>query len=122
MKRSLVYRFIFFICILATVVTPGATFAKPFTMGVIGEEPAEDIRKILPLATYLGKQLQKEGFTQGKVLVAKSMNEMASMLRDGKVDLHFDSYARTLALGRLIGSKPVLRRWKKGVVEKWAEY
>ncbi len=117
MKRSLVYRFIFFMCTFSTVGTPGTILAKPFTLGVIGEEPAEDIRKTLPLATYLGKQLQQEGFTQGKVLVAKSMNEMASMLRDGKVDLHFDSYARTLALGRLIGSKPVLRRWKRGVAE-----
>jgi len=83
MKRSFVYRFIFLMCIFSTVVTPEMTLAKPFTVGVIGEEPAEDIRKTLPLATYLGKQLQQEGFTQGKVLVAKSMNEMASMLRDG---------------------------------------
>jgi phosphonate transport system substrate-binding protein len=71
----------------------------------------------LPLATYLGNQLQKEGFSQGKVFVAKSMNEMISVLREGKVDLHFDSYARTLAVNRLTGSKPFLRRWKKGIAE-----
>lgn len=102
---------------IVTLLGPSVTSAKTFTVGVIGEEPAGDIRKTLPLATYLGKQLAAEGITQGKVFVAKSMNEMASMLREGKVDLNFDSYARTLALNRLAGSKAILRRWKKGVAE-----
>jgi phosphonate transport system substrate-binding protein len=116
MKRPLLDGFVCLLFIL-TVLTPDAPSAKPFTLGLIGEEPAEDMRKILPLSNYLGSQLQKDGFSQGKVFIAKSMNEMASVLREGKVDLHFDSYARTLALSRLAGSKPLLRRWKKGVAE-----
>jgi phosphonate transport system substrate-binding protein len=117
MKVSLkIYRLFFFAFLLA-ILGSGTALAKPFTVAVIGEEPAEDIKKTFPLAGYLSKQLESDGFTQGKVLVAKSMNEMASLLREGKVDLHFDSYARTLALNRLAGSKPILRRWKKGVAE-----
>jgi phosphonate transport system substrate-binding protein len=116
MKRLLLFRLIFLLSIL-TVLPPAPASAKTFTLGVIGEEPAEDIRKTLPLAIYLGNQLQKEGFSQGKVFVAKSMNEMISVLREGKVDLHFDNYARTLAVNRLTGSKPFLRRWKKGIAE-----
>ena len=116
MRSPTIYRSLFLITILA-LLGPDTISAKTFTVGVIGEEPAEDIRKTLPLATYLAKQLQKEGFTQGKVFVAKSMTEMAAVLREGKVDLHFDSYARSLALNRLVGSKPFLRRWKKGVAE-----
>jgi len=117
MKHALIlFRFVFLFAMLS-VVAPSATSAETVTLGVIGEEPAEDIRKTLPMATYLGKQLAAEGITQGKVFVAKSMNEMASMLREGKVDMNFDSYARTLALNRLAGSKAILRCWKKGVAE-----
>lgn len=96
---------------------PATAFSNNLTLGLIGEEPTEDMRKILPLAQYLGKQLEKEGITQGKVLIARSMNEMSFLLREGKVDLNFESYGRTLALNRLSGSKPLLRRWKKGVAE-----
>jgi phosphonate transport system substrate-binding protein len=102
---------------IVILLVPTVATAGTITLGVIGEEPAEDIKKTLPLAVYLSKQLAAEGITQGKVFVAKSMNEMASMLRDGKVDLSFDSYARTLALSRLTGSRAILRRWKKGVAE-----
>ena len=45
------------------------------------------------------------------------MSEVAALLRQSKLDLHFDSYARALGLSRLSGSKPILRRWKKGVAE-----
>src|SRR5919198_5888883 len=117
MKRSLTtYRSVFLFVIL-TVLGPSATSAKTFTVSVISEAPADDIRKTLPLATYLGKQLQKDGFEQGKVVLAQSATEIASLLGEGKVDLHFDSFARSLALSRLAGSKPFLRRWKKGVAE-----
>jgi phosphonate transport system substrate-binding protein len=42
---------------------------------------------------------------------------MASLLRDGKVDLHIDSPFPALAVSRLSGSRFLLRRWKKGVAE-----
>jgi phosphonate transport system substrate-binding protein len=111
-----VCRLFFAFMILATVGVRAAP-AATITLSVMGEEPAEDMRKILPLASYLNKQLSADGTTQGKVIVAKTLSEIATMLRGGKIDLHFDSYARTLALSRLAGSKPILRRWKRGVAE-----
>jgi phosphonate transport system substrate-binding protein len=113
---SKIYLTLFFLAVLVLSGTVRAS-AKALTVGLIGEEPAEDIRKTLPLATYLARQLQKDGFDQGKVFIAKDMNEMASLLREGKVDLDFDNSARALALSRLSGSKPFLRRWKKGIAE-----
>jgi phosphonate transport system substrate-binding protein len=113
---STTYRSLVLLIVLALTGARAAS-AKTFNLGLMGQEPAEDIRKLLPLANYLGKQLEKEGFTEGKIVVAKTMNEVATLLREGKVDLHFDSYARTLALSRLSGSTPILRRWKKGVAE-----
>jgi len=52
-KHVILRGFVLSFFILA-ILTPAATSAKPFTLGLIGEEPAEDIRKILPLSNYLG--------------------------------------------------------------------
>jgi phosphonate transport system substrate-binding protein len=91
--------------------------AHAITLGLIGNYPAHDIKVFLPLAKYLTQELRDEGVTEGKVLVAQDIAELAGFLREGKIDLHIDSYVRALALTRLVGSRPLLRRWKKGVAE-----
>jgi len=91
--------------------------ADAITLGLIGNSPASDIKLFLPLAKYLSRELRAEGVTEGKVLVTRDVTELAGFLREGKVDLHIDSYVRALALNQLVGSRPLLRRWKKGVAE-----
>ena len=115
MKRLLVAALLF--AVLA-VLGNGIASARTFIVGVIlvGTN-RRGHQKNFTVANYLAKQLGKEGFIEAKVVVAKTMNEMASLLRDSKVDLHFDSYARALALSGLSGSKPFLRRWKRGATE-----
>jgi ABC-type phosphate/phosphonate transport system substrate-binding protein len=87
--------------------------AHAITQGLVGNYPANDIKLFLPLAKYLSQELRAEGVTEGKILVAQDINEFASFFREGKVDLHLDSYVRALALNRLVGTKLLLRRWKK---------
>ncbi len=103
--------------VLALLLPPLVTWAKPIRMGSISTEPAAEIKTFLPIAAYLAKQLQSDGFDQGKVLVARSMPEMAAFLKEGKVDLYIDSPFPSLAVSRLSGSKFLLRRWKKGIGE-----
>jgi phosphonate transport system substrate-binding protein len=103
--------------VLALLLPPLVTWAKPIHIGSISTEPAAEIKTFLPIAAYLAKQLQSDGFDQGKVLVARSMPEMAAFLKEGKVDLYIDSPFPALAVSRLSGSKFLLRRWKKGIGE-----
>ncbi|MGK7926144.1 MAG: phosphate/phosphite/phosphonate ABC transporter substrate-binding protein, partial [Spirulina sp.] len=49
------------------------------------------------------------------VEVAPSMETMAEWLSAGKVDLYFDSPYPAMIVSDLSDSKPILRRWKKGV-------
>ncbi len=98
-------------------VLPRLAWAGPINVGSISIEPASEIKRFLPFANYLAKQLKAEGFDQGKVVVAKSMPEMASFLKEGKVDLYIDSPFPSVAVSRLSGSKFLLRRWKKGIGE-----
>jgi phosphonate transport system substrate-binding protein len=76
-----------------------------------------EVEKFLPLARYLAKELQAEGIDHGEVIVAGTMPQMATFLREGKVDLYLDSPFPSLAVRRLSGSKFLLRRWKKGLGE-----
>lgn len=99
----------------ALFVLPPLTWPKPISIGSVGDAPNEEIKKFLSLANYLAKQLQSEGFDQGKVVVARSIPEMAALLRDGKIDLYVDSPFPTVAVSRLTGSKLLLRRWKQGI-------
>jgi phosphonate transport system substrate-binding protein len=114
MKRMLSWKVVFITGLLSL---PHLTWAKPLNIGSISTEPAAEIKSFLPFASYLAKQLQSEGFDQGKVVVAKSMPEMATFLKEGKVDLYIDSPFPTMAVSRLSGSRLLLRRWKKGIGE-----
>jgi phosphonate transport system substrate-binding protein len=106
-----------FVLFIFTVLGPAALSAHTITIGNIDDEPAYVIKKFAPVAAYLSRELRAEGFTEGRVVVAQSLTEMAALLRDRKVDLHIDSYVRALALRQLTGSQLSLRRWKRGVAE-----
>jgi phosphonate transport system substrate-binding protein len=96
---------------------PQITWARPISIGSIHLEPAAEVKRFWPLARYLANQLQSEGIDQGRVVVAQGVLQMAAFLREGKVDVYFDSPLTSVAVWRLSGSKFLLRRWKKGVGE-----
>lgn len=107
----------FFLLAVAILLLPRVTWAGPINIGSIGVDPADEIKKFLPLADYLAKQLQSAGIDQGRVVVAKSIPQMATYVREGKVDLYIDSPFPSVAVSRLSGSKFLARRWKKGLAE-----
>jgi phosphonate transport system substrate-binding protein len=109
------FRFLLFAALVFLM--PQVTWAGPINIGSIQIEPAHEVKRFLPLARYLAKQLQSEGIDQGRVVVAESMPQMAALLREGKADLYIDSPFPSVAVSRLSGSKFLLRRWKKGLGE-----
>jgi phosphonate transport system substrate-binding protein len=113
MKRRLSYIWLFVLVVFGYA----NLSAQTITIGSIHTEPASEMRKLLPLATYLSRELRAEGFTERRVVVAQDLTEMAALIRERKVDLVIDNYVMALALNRLAGSQLVLRRWKKGVAE-----
>lgn len=103
--------------IVWVLLMPGAAWPGVIILGSVHGDAAGEIKRLLPLAGYLGRRLQSEGISQGKVVVAKSVSQMATYMREGKVDLYIDSPFPSLAVSRLSGSRFLLRRWKKGVAE-----
>lgn len=117
MRKPILRSWGLFFFAVAGLLLPELTWARPINIGSVSTEPAAEIKKFLPLALYVAKEMQSEGINQGKVVVAKDIPQMATFLREGKVDLYIDSPFPSLAVSRLSGSKLLLRRWKKGVGE-----
>jgi len=84
------------------------------------DEPAKKIKRFRPLAEHLAGNLGEFGIIDGQVVVARSIEEMASFLNTGAVDIYFDSSFPTLRVRELSGSKIILRRWKQGDPEYWS--
>lgn len=110
------YWWIFFL-VSAALLLSRPVMAKTIVVGSIGDVPTEEIKKFLPLASYLAKQLRSEEFDQGKVVVARGIPEMADFLKEGKADLYIDSPFPSVAVSRVSGSKFLLLREKKGLGE-----
>lgn len=106
-----------FLFVGAILLLPQFVWARPLHVGSISPEAGDEIKKYTPIVAYLAKALQSEGIDQGRVVVARSISEMAQLFKQAKVDLYVDSPYPALAVSRLSGSKLFLRRWKKGIGE-----
>lgn len=89
-----------------------AAGSRPFTLGdVEAAEPLRRIRWIQPLADHLAGELAGHGVDHGRVVVARGLDEMARLLREGEVDLYMDSPLAVLDVAQAAGARILLRRW-----------
>ena len=86
------------------------------------DEPVKKIRRFRPLADYLASQLGEFDIVEGGVIIAQSFEEMGKLLRDGEVDIYFDSLYPAIASQNISGSEFLLRRSKDGVSSYWSTY
>ncbi|MGK0290006.1 MAG: phosphonate transport system substrate-binding protein [bacterium] len=106
------------ILIFIIVFSNSIIWANTLVIGTINSgDPAKAMKKYLPLAHYLGSHLYKIGITKGKVRITKTISDMAQLLKKNKIDLYIDSPFPIIHVSLLSGSKPLLRRWKKGVAQ-----
>lgn len=89
----------------------------PIVFGDISDDPVEVINGAQPIADYLAAQLADHGITHGEVRVATTTEEMIELLRNGEVDLYFDSTYPATLISDASGAQIILRRWRFGVEE-----
>ena len=93
------------------------------TLGDIDpDEPTKKLKRFQPLATYLAEHLTEFGIKAGHVVIARDIREMGRFLKDGSVDVYFDSPYPTLTVQELSGSRVILRRWKQNDPTYWGTY
>lgn len=96
---------------------------RTITVGDIEpEEPVKKIKRFQPLADYLAESLAEFGVQEGRVAIARDIAEMGRFMREGTVDVYFDSAFPALAVQELSGSQVVLRRWKGTDPAYWSTY
>ena len=108
---------------LASVSFKEPVSARTIILGDIDElDPAKKIKRFPPLADFLANNLKQHGIQDGKVVIAKDIEQMAQYLADGTVDVYFYSPFPTLAVQEMSGSRAILRRWKRGVPSYWSTF
>ena len=100
--------------------TPPAQASQIITLGDVDpDDPTKKIKLFQPLASYLADHLHEFGIKEGRVVVARDMEEMAQFFEDGKVDIYFDSPFPALKVQELSGSEIIL---KKRAPTYWSLY
>ncbi|GBC63070.1 metal-binding protein [Desulfonema ishimotonii] len=107
---------VFWVTVWVLVVTafawhPAVSAGEPMTLGMIGSRPSRLIQRFTPLVGYLSTR----GVAVDKVVIARSLEEMAEKFRSGEADFVFESVYGALKLMDETGAVPVLIREKSGV-------
>jgi phosphonate transport system substrate-binding protein len=86
------------------------------------DSPKKKIERFTPLADYLANHLQEFGITEGRVVIARDVEEMAKLLENGDVDVYMDSPFPSLKIQEMVGTRIIGRRWKGGDPAYWSVY
>ncbi|MBO6675991.1 MAG: phosphate/phosphite/phosphonate ABC transporter substrate-binding protein [Rhizobiales bacterium] len=91
-----------------------AGHAETLTLGSVNDNIRKHIERFTPLAQYLERELADAGITAVEISVLPDSEAMAEALRQGDVDLYFDSPLVATRVAQMADAVPFLRRWKNG--------
>lgn len=85
-------------------------------LGVISAKPEKMLAEYAPMADYLAARLKGFGVKTGIVIVKKDIEGMLDAIREGKVDMVFESAFSTVIMEK-DGMIPSILMWRKGTRE-----
>ncbi len=103
-----------FAAVALTLASATSAHAETLTLGSVNDDIRKHIERFTPLAQYLERELADDGVTNVEISVLPNSQAMAEALRQGDVDLYFDSPLVATRVARLADAVPFLRRWKNG--------
>ena len=88
-----------------------AVSAEQLNLGMIDDSASKMIKRFTPLMNYLNDN----GVSAGKIVTARTVDQMVEFFDEGKVDFMFESPYAALELMDKTGAVPILIREKSGV-------
>jgi phosphonate transport system substrate-binding protein len=87
-------------------------------IGTVDVDAVKQIMKFQPTADYIATKITNETTEyKGEVIIPSTVNEMANLLKEQRVDLYFESPFTIALVDNESGAVPFLLRWKEGVAQ-----
>jgi len=101
----------------------GLAFAAParagdphvLVLGRISDDPKAHYEQLKPLLDYVVPRMADVGITEGRILMARDLQQMTSYLRRGRVDWVTETSANAMRLQDRAGAQPLLLTERNGV-------
>ena len=94
-----------------------ATPAHVLVLGRISDDPRAHHAQLQPLLDYVVARMADVGIREGRVLMARDVQQMSSYLRRGRVDWVTETAGTAVALGQRAHAEPLLLTERSGVRE-----
>ncbi len=103
---------------VAPLKRPAIARSRTLVIGDIDPDtPARRISRLQPLGAYLEAALRDHQIEAVRIVIARSINEMAELLSTGSVDVYIDSVFPSLSVQQLARTRFILRRWVQDAPE-----
>ncbi|WP_024869157.1 PhnD/SsuA/transferrin family substrate-binding protein [Pseudoxanthomonas suwonensis] len=117
---STVRRWIQAACMAAIVAIIGlpaqaAEDAHVLVLGRISDDPKEHYDQLKPLLDYVVPRMREVGITEGRILMARDAQQMASYLRRNRVDWVTETASTAVQLQQRAAARPILLTERNGV-------
>lgn len=89
--------------------------AHVLVLGRISDDPKSHYDQLKPLLDYVVPRMRDVGIREGRILMARDLQQMASYLRRGRVDWVTETSGNALLLSRRTGAQPILLTERRGV-------
>lgn len=83
-------------------------------LGRVSDDPKAHYEQLRPLLDYIVPRMADVGITEGRILMARDTQQMASYLRRGRVDWVTETSANAMRLEDRAGARPLLLTERNG--------
>ncbi len=101
--------------VIALVPPAHATDPHVLVLGRISDDPKAHYEQLKPLLDYVIPRMAGVGITEGRILMARDMQQMTSYLRRGRVDWVTETSANAMRLQERAEAHPLLLTERNGV-------
>nr|WP_051414588.1 phosphate/phosphite/phosphonate ABC transporter substrate-binding protein [Pseudoxanthomonas suwonensis] len=89
--------------------------AHVLVLGRISDDPKEHYDQLKPLLDYVVPRMREVGITEGRILMARDAQQMASYLRRNRVDWVTETASTAVQLQQRAAARPILLTERNGV-------